>query len=172
MSIRIVFATLVLLLGSSSSSAESRAPIRRDAREVATLIARAHLGVAASEDPADRQLRTELVMVQELLRRALTDVARGEDSGALATLGAECDRLRPEVAHRALAPSGPARESWARIGAALTELCGLQGQIAASTEPSSRRARSEALLERMDRAYDPLRARETPTIQFPNAEPR
>jgi hypothetical protein len=163
---------LVLFLAPLVASAEESTPIGRDARDVATAIVRAHLSAAASVDHAEQQLRMELIMAQKLLRRAIDDAARGRDSGALQILGAECQRLRPEVGERTRGSSTAAREGWVRIDAALAELCAEQGKLAAAGEPSRKHALGAALRERVERVHDPLAAQETPVIRLPSPDPR
>jgi len=166
---RLVVALVAVVLDSGPIGAEPRAPIRRDAQDVATLITRAHLSAEASEDPADRQLRLDLVNVQKLLRQTLADAIGARDSGALETLGAECRRLRPEILRRAQAASRVA-EGWQRIDAAFSELCAKRDELATATDAASKGAIAAPLLERIEGTYDPTRAREAPTIRLPTPE--
>jgi hypothetical protein len=129
------------------ASAEPARPIASDAREAASLVARGELAAGRSEGSERRQLKLELVRLQELLFEALGEEVEGGQPNARPIVLAECGRLR-----RSIPSSGAADPAlsgdWARLGGALDELCRKIQEIAAAP-PDRRRALASHLLERM-----------------------
>jgi hypothetical protein len=149
--------------------AQPRDPVQGQARDVATLIGRAELGAGRVESPENWRLRAELSVFQRLLQQALIDATEGTESGALAILGAECQRLLPRVRAVTEAQSGASIGDWERIASGLTQVCAKRDELSAAADPGAKRALAQPLLERVRRAPDPSRKRVGPTIRFPYA---
>jgi hypothetical protein len=148
---------------------QSRLQNPDSSRDLATLIAHAEVAAARAESPEERQLRVELVAVQQLFVKALLDAAQDTDSGALQILGAECARLLPRVPAPAPGAALPSLRGWQLIGHALATLCQKRAELSESTDPNAKRAVAEALLERVRRVSDPTRGRVPPTVRLPKA---
>lgn len=167
MSSRRLATALLTTLLAGVALAQSRDPVPHQARDVATLITRAELGTGRGESPENRLLRVELIAVQKLFRQALLDATQRTDSGALAILGAECERLLPRVPVVPQVPSEAIPEDWQRIGGALALLCTKRNELTALTDPTAKAALAEPLLERVDRFLESSQKRVGPTIRFP-----
>lgn len=168
MSLRLLVAALVLLV-STPSSAEPRNPIPRNARDVATQIVKSELSANSEESLDKRRLRIELVQAQKLLHQALRDATTGEDTGAAARLGAECGRLQPRVAAAASETPRARFKDWRHIDRALSELCEARADVTATADPTRKRSKANALLQRVERSPDPSLQRVGPTMRFPKA---
>jgi hypothetical protein len=164
--VRFAAGALALILSGGPSLAEEKEAVSREARDLATSIVAAHLHANDSESAEGQALRIELVEVQALYRRTLADSARGEDSGALQTLGAECQRLRPAVSRHADVAGARPGSDWPRIQAALAKLCSARDELAKPTAAAAKRATATSLLQESDRAMDAAAAPTAPTIRL------
>jgi hypothetical protein len=136
------------------ASADPARPIASDAREAASLVARGELAAGRGEGPERRQIKLELVRLQELLFEALGEEVEGGQPNARPIVLAECGRLR-----RAMPATSASSGDWAQLGDALDELCRKIQEIAAAPL-DQRRALASQLLERMK-----------PTVEHPDVAP-
>jgi hypothetical protein len=159
------------LLGVRAASAGAPASDADRAKAAANLVARSELAAGLTDDSEQREIKDELLRVNDLLRQALADESAAVETGARSVVDAECTRLQPLVSRFASAEGDAPASEWARIRIALADLCGMIAAIAASNDRAERRSLAEAFLERVGKR-DPARDYVGPTIRLPGPRER